>query len=204
MQIDRTLQTLIPEAEVHARVVELARQIDADYADADELVLIGVLRGAFIFLADLSRRLKTPHRVDFIAVASYGDSTVSSGAVRLIMDVRTDVTGRHVLIVEDIVDTGYTIAYLREMLLARHPASLRTCALLRKLERHEVDVEVDYLGFDIRDVWVVGYGLDFADRFRTLPYIGVVSPDDAAADGGTPTSDANAPIPGAPAPDVAR
>lgn len=204
MQIDRTLQTLIPEAEVHARVVELARQIDADYADADELVLIGVLRGAFIFLADLSRRLKTPHRVDFIAVASYGDSTVSSGAVRLIMDVRTDVTGRHVLIVEDIVDTGYTIAYLREMLLARHPASLRTCALLRKLERHEVDVEVDYLGFDIRDVWVVGYGLDFADRFRTLPYIGVVSPDGAAADGGTPTSDANAPIPGAPAPDVAR
>lgn len=208
MQIDRTLQTLIPEADVHARVAELARQIDADYADADEIVLIGVLRGAFIFLADLSRCLKTPHRVDFIAVASYGDGTVSSGAVRLIMDVRTNVTGRHVLIVEDIVDTGYTIEYLTEMLLARHPASLRTCALLRKLERHEVDVKVDYLGFDIRDVWVVGYGLDFADRFRTLPYIGVVSPDDvspaAAADGGAPPPDADAPIPGAPVPDEGR
>ncbi|RIL09260.1 hypoxanthine phosphoribosyltransferase [bacterium] len=178
MPIEDTLQTLIPEAEVHARIEALARQIDADYAGAGEIVLIGVLRGAFIFLADLSRRLATPHRVDFIALASYDDGTRSSGVVRLIMDLRTSVTGKHVVIVEDIVDTGYTIAYLTEILQARHPASLRTCALLRKLERHEVDVRVDYLGFDIPDVWVVGYGLDYADRFRTLPYIGVVTPED--------------------------
>jgi hypoxanthine phosphoribosyltransferase len=169
--------TLIPETQIQARVSELARQIDRDYADADEIILIGVLRGAFIFLADLSRQLRVPHRVDFIALSSYPEGTESTGVVRLIMDLRTNITAKHVLIIEDIVDTGYTIEYLELTLAARHPASLKTCALLRKLDRRVVDVKVDYLGFDIPDVWVVGYGLDYSDHFRTLPYIGVVNPD---------------------------
>jgi hypoxanthine phosphoribosyltransferase len=171
------LTTLITEDRIRARVGELARQIDADYAGAEELLLIGVLRGAFIFLADLSRQLSVPHRVDFIALSSYPEGTESTGVVRLIMDLRTNVTGKHVLIIEDIVDTGYTIEYLERSLAARQPASLKACALLRKLDRRVVDVKVDYLGFDIPDVWVVGYGLDYGDHFRTLPYIGVVEPD---------------------------
>jgi len=168
---------LISEAEIAARVDELAVQISADYADKPEVYLVGVLRGAFIFLADLCRRLTVEHHVDFIALSSYGDSAHSSGAVRLIMDVRSDLEGRHVLIVEDIVDTGHTLKYLHEALAARHPASLRSVALVRKPDRAEVEVEVDYLGFDIPDVWVVGYGLDLADRHRTLPYIGQVDAD---------------------------
>lgn len=170
-------KSLISEARIAARVDELAAQISADYADSSEVYLIGVLRGAFIFLADLSRRLTVEHHVDFIALSSYGDTSTSRGAVRLIMDVRTDLEGRHVLIVEDIVDTGHTLKYLHETLAARHPASLRSVALVRKPDRAEVDVHIDYLGFDIPDVWVVGYGLDLADRHRTLPYIGQVEAD---------------------------
>jgi len=176
IRLDALPAPLISEAEIQDRIAALARRIDADYEAAGEILLIGVLRGAFIFLADLSRRLRVPHRVDFMALSSYGSATESSGAVRLIMDLRTSITGTHVLIVEDIVDTGYTIEYLMRTLSARQPASLRTCSLLRKLDRHEVDVRIDYLGFDIPDVWVVGFGLDFEDRFRTLPYIGVVEP----------------------------
>lgn len=168
---------LISEARIHARVAELAAEINRDYADATDLVLVGVLRGAFIFLADLSRRLTVPHAVDFIALSSYDStSTDPSGAVRLIMDLRSPIAGRHVLIVEDIVDTGYTLAYLLDTFAARHPASLKACALVRKPDRAKVEVPLDYLGFDIPDVWVVGYGLDWADRYRTLPYIGVVEP----------------------------
>lgn len=167
-------RALIDAARIDARVAELARQIDADYAGADEVLLVGVLRGAFIFLADLARRLQTPNRVDFIALSSYGAGTVSSGEVRLIMDLKSAVAGRHLLIVEDIVDSGHTLDYLLRLLAAREPASLRSCALLRKLARREVDVEPDYLGFDIPDLWVVGYGLDHADHYRTLPYIGVI------------------------------
>ena len=168
---------LISESTISDRVDELAAQISADYGDSSDVYLIGVLRGAFIFLADLSRRLTVEHHVDFIALSSYGDASTSPGAVRLIMDVRTDLEGRHVLIVEDIVDTGHTLKYLHETLAARHPASLRSVALVRKPDRAEVDVQVDYLGFDIPDVWVVGYGLDFDDRYRTLPYIGLVEAD---------------------------
>lgn len=167
---------LISEAEIARRVDELARRISADHAGVPELVLIGVLRGAFIFLADLSRRLTVPCRVDFIALSSYERGAAPSGAVRLVMDLRVDVAGKHVLVVEDIVDSGHTLAYLVDTLRARHPASLRTCVLSRKPDRLEVDVTLDYVGFDIPDRWVVGYGLDLGDRWRTLPYIGVVNP----------------------------
>jgi hypoxanthine phosphoribosyltransferase len=169
------LQTLISEDLIAERVGELAATISADYASAEELVLIGVLKGSFIFLADLARRLTIPHRIEFIAVTSYGeDESTDPGAVRLLMDVRHDFGGQPVLVVEDIVDTGHTLAYLLKLLDARGPASLDACTLLRKPDRSEVDVDVAYLGFDIPDVWVVGYGLDFAERHRTLPSICVI------------------------------
>jgi len=160
---------IVSEEAIQTRVAELAAQIDRDYAGVDRLYMVGILKGAFIFLADLTRRLSTPHVVDFMALSSYGDST-SSGAVRILMDLRQPIEGRHVLIVEDIVDTGSTLAYLQKNLLGRNPASLRTCVLVRK-RRDNHDTPIDYLGFDIPDVWVVGYGLDFADMHRTLPFI---------------------------------
>ena len=169
---------LISEEEIQSRVLELAAQISSDYDDKGEIVLVGVLKGSFIFLADLSRRLSIPRTIEFIAVSSYGNGSKSSGAVRLVMDVRGNIEGKHVLIVEDIVDTGHTLKYLIGMLESHRPASVKTCALVRKAESAEVDVDVDYLGFDIGDEWVVGYGLDFAEQNRTLPYIGVVTPDD--------------------------
>ncbi len=169
---------LISEADIQRRVTELAAQISGDYAGAGEITLIAVLKGAFIFLADLSRRLTVPRRIEFMALSSYEEGSVHSGAVRLVMDLREGVEGRHILVVEDIVDTGRTLHYLIELLKTREPASVRTCALVRKKDRHEVEVDIDYLGFDIPDVWVVGYGLDYAERHRALPYIGVVEPDD--------------------------
>ena len=168
---------LISEANIQKRVTELAEQISADYADNGDVVLIGVLKGAFIFLADLSRQLTIPRTIEFIAVSSYGAGS-DSGAVRLVMDVRGNIEGRHVLIIEDIVDTGHTLTYLIGMLKSHGPASIRTCALLHKVERAEVDVEIDYVGFGIGDEWVVGYGLDYAEKNRTLPYIGNVQPTD--------------------------
>ncbi len=169
---------LLDEATIQRRVHELATQISADYADVDELVLVGVLKGAFIFMADLARCLTIPHSVDFIALSSYGSrGAARSDAVRLIMDTRAPVTGKEVLIVEDIVDTGYTLQYLVRNFQARNPASLRTCTLTSKPTRHEVAVQLDYLGFEIPDVWVVGYGLDYADRYRTLPYIAALKPE---------------------------
>ena len=161
---------LIPVEEIQARVSELARKISADYENVDQLYLIGVLKGAFIFLADLTRQLNVPHLVDFMALSSYGKTTVS-GAVRIVMDLREPIEGQHVLIVEDIVDSGQTLSYLYRILKGRNPASLHTCVLLQK-KRDSLDVPIDYLGFEIPDVWVVGYGLDFADQYRTLPYIG--------------------------------
>jgi hypoxanthine phosphoribosyltransferase len=168
---------LISEETVQRRVGELAAQINADYADVGELVLVGILKGAFIFLADLTRRLHVPHVVDFMALSTYGMGAEISGAVRIIMDLRQPIVGRHVLIVEDIVDTGLTLDYLYHTLKSRQPASLRSCALLSKSERRKVEVNINYLGFEIPDVWVVGYGLDYGDRHRTLPYIGVLSPE---------------------------
>jgi hypoxanthine phosphoribosyltransferase len=174
----KTPKILIGEEDIQARVAELAERISKDYEDCDELVLVGVLKGSFIFLADLSRKLTIPRVIEFIAVSSYGSGSRSSGAVRLVMDVRGNIEGKHVLIVEDIVDTGHTLKYLIGMLDSHGPESVRTCALVRKADRAEVDVHVDYLGFDIPDEWVVGYGLDYAEENRTLPYIGIVKPAD--------------------------
>lgn len=176
---EKTPDVLISEDDIQARILELAAQISADYGNDDDLVMVGVLKGSFIFLADLSRRLSIPRTIEFIAVSSYGNGSVSSGAVRLVMDVRGNIEGKHVLIVEDIVDTGHTLKYLIGMMKSHRPASVKTAALVRKADSAEVDVEVDYLGFDIGDEWVVGYGLDYAEQNRTLPYIGVIKPDDA-------------------------
>ena len=171
-------KTLISEKEILKRVDELAAEISLDYADKGELVLIGVLKGSFIFLADLSRRLSIPRHIEFIAVSSYEHGSIRSGAVRLVMDVRRSIEGKHVLVVEDIVDTGHTLHYLINMLKSRNPASIRTCTLLHKEHCTEVDIEIDYLGFSIGDEWVVGYGLDYDEKDRTLPYIGVIEPTD--------------------------
>ena len=172
-------EVLISEDDIQARVLELAEQISSDY-EGEEIVLVGVLKGSFIFLADLSRRLSIPRTIEFIAVSSYGNGSVSSGAVRLVMDVRGNLDGKHVLIVEDIVDTGHTLKYLIGMMKSHRPASVKTAALVRKAESAEVDVTIDYLGFDIGDEWVVGYGLDYAEQNRTLPYIGIVKPSEAS------------------------
>jgi hypoxanthine phosphoribosyltransferase len=174
--LEREPEVLISHEAIEARLAELGARISADHAGADHLVLVGVLRGAFMFLADLARHIRVPTQVDFIAVASYNDDTTHSGEVRLIMDVRHAVNGQHVLIVEDIVDSGLTMEYLLRVLGARHPASLRVCTMLRKPDRLQVPVAIDYVGFDIPDVWVVGYGMDLADRYRSLPYIGVIDP----------------------------
>lgn len=169
---------LISESDIEKRVTELAIQISGDYQDKGDLVLVGVLKGAFVFLADLSRRLTIPRTIEFIAVSSYQSGSLSSGAVRLVMDVRGSIEGRHVLIVEDIVDTGHTLKYLIGMLQSHRPASIRTCTLLHKADSAEVDIDIDYIGFSIGDEWVVGYGLDYAEHDRTLPYIGTVTPTD--------------------------
>ena len=160
---------LVPEDTIQAHVKVLAHQISLDYADIERLYLVGVLRGAFIFLADLVRHLTIPHVVDFMSVSSYGKSTVS-GEVRIVLDLREPIVNQHVIIVEDIVDSGKTLSYLYHTLQGRSPASLRTCSLVRKHREH-IDVPIHYLGFNIPDVWVVGYGLDYADTHRTLPYI---------------------------------
>lgn len=172
-------RTLISEADISARVDALAAAISRDYteAGAEEVLLVAVLRGAFIFLADLSRRLTVPCAVDFISVSSYTGAE-QAGDVRLILDVRSSLKDRHVLLVEDIVDSGHTLDYLLRTFGARGPASLKTCVLTRKPGSMEVEVPLDYLGFDIPDEWVVGYGLDLGDKHRTLPYIGIVSPED--------------------------
>jgi hypoxanthine phosphoribosyltransferase len=170
------MKVLIPEAKIEQRVAELAAEISRDYA-GEEVLLVGVLRGCFIFLADLARRLTVPRRIDFIAVHSYQGA--ASGAVRLIMDLRSDIEGRHVLIVEDIIDSGQTLDYLLQTLRARRPASLKTCVFVRKQRQSALDVEVDYLGLEIPDVWVVGYGLDYADQHRALPYIAAIEPGES-------------------------
>ncbi len=170
-------RVLLAQQTIQKRAGELAAQISADYADAQDLVMVGVLKGVYIFMADLTRSLTLPTHVDFIALSSYNQSATSTGEVRIIMDTRARIRNRHVIIVEDIVDTGYTLEYLHSLFLARHPASLRTCVLLSKPDRRQVEVHIDYLGFEIPDVWVVGYGLDYSDEYRTLPYIAELMPE---------------------------
>jgi hypoxanthine phosphoribosyltransferase len=165
---------LVSTDQIQIRVKELADEISKDYADVKQIYLIGILKGAFIFLADLCRQLQIPHIVDFMAVSSYGKTTMT-GAVRLIMDLREPIDGQHAIIVEDIADSGKTLKYLYQVLKWHNPASLKTCVLLRK-NRDNLDVPINYLGFDIPNAWVVGYGLDYADRFRTLPYIAELNP----------------------------
>ena len=173
---DFELEVLISEADIERRVTELADEISRDYAADEELVLVGILKGAFVFLADLSRKLSIPRRVEFMALSSYEEGSVASDSVRLVMDMRENIEGKHVLIVEDIVDTGRTLKFLVELLSTRKPKSIKTCALVRKPDRAAVDAKIDYLGFEIPDVWVVGYGLDFDEQDRTLPYIAAMKP----------------------------
>jgi len=170
-------EILITEEELQAKIAELGRAISADYQGKD-LLMICILRGAVIFLSDLSRQITIPHEMDFMAVSSYGGTrTESSGVVRILMDLRTSIEGRNVLIVEDIVDTGLTLDYIIDNLKTRRPASLRICTLLNKQERRQVDVPLDYVGFDIPDKFVVGYGLDYDEKYRNLPFIGVLKPE---------------------------
>ena len=165
------LTILLDEATIQTRVEELAAEISTTYEGEGELVLVGVLKGAFVFLADLSRTLSIPRRIEFMAVSSYESGDVSSGTVRMVMDLRESIENKHVLIVEDIVDTGRTLRYLTDLLKARNPASVRTCAFVRKPDRIVVESPLDFLGFDLPDVWVVGYGLDYDEQYRTLPYV---------------------------------
>lgn len=169
-------EILVSTEALAARVKDLGDQISADYADRD-ILMIGVLRGAVIFMADLARAISRPVAIDFIAVSSYGASTHSSGVVRIIKDLDEDVAGKHLLIVEDIIDSGLTLKYLYDNLLSRKPASVRICTLLSKPSRRKVDVPVDYNGFTIPDDFVVGYGLDFAEKYRNLPFVGVLKPE---------------------------
>jgi len=168
-------EILIGTEELQAKVAELGRQISEDYRGQDPL-LICLLRGAVIFLSDLIRATDIPLEMDFMAISSYGNSTESSGVVRLVMDLKSNITGRNVLIVEDIVDTGRTLAYILDNLRTRRPADIKVCALLSKPSRREVQVKLDYIGFEIPDEFVVGYGLDYAENYRNLPFIGVLKP----------------------------
>ena len=167
-------EVLLEAAAVNARVAELGAEISADYEGRD-LLLIGVLKGAVFFMADLMRHLTVPCEVDFMAISSYGASTDSSGVVRILKDLDINIEGRHVLVVEDIIDSGLTLSYLMRNLESREPASLEVCALLTKPARREIDVPVRWIGFEIPNRFVIGYGLDFAERYRNLPYVGVLS-----------------------------
>jgi hypoxanthine phosphoribosyltransferase len=169
-----TVRVLIAEERIRTRVRELAAQISRDYAPADEVLLVGILKGSFMFLADLVRALTVAHDVDFMALSSYGARGDRRGEVRVVLDLRDSIRDRHVLVVEDIVDTGHTLAYLLSMLAARQPASLKTCTLVTKPSRREQPLTLEYVGFEIPDVWAVGYGLDYRERYRTLPYIGAL------------------------------
>jgi hypoxanthine phosphoribosyltransferase len=173
-QLDAAIdEILIDEETLAARVAELGSEVSADY-EGRELLLIGVLKGAVFFMADLMRHLTVTCEVDFMAISSYGDATDSSGIVRILKDLDISIEGRDVLVVEDIIDSGLTLSYLIRNLESREPASLEVCALLTKPSRREIDVPVRYVGFEIPNKFVVGYGLDFAERYRNLPYVGVL------------------------------
>lgn len=167
---------IVSEQEISDKIAELARTISADYADRDVL-LVGVLKGAVMFMSDLARALTRPVELEFMAVSSYGSAASSSGIVRILKDLDRDISGKHVLVVEDIIDSGLTLSWLLRNLSTRQPASLEVVALLRKPDAVKVDVPVRYLGFDIPNEFVVGYGLDYAQRYRDLPYVAILKPD---------------------------
>ena len=169
-------EVLIDEERLRGRIAELGEEVSLDYAGRD-LLLVGVLKGAVFFMADLMRHLTVTCEIDFMAISSYGAATDSSGVVRILKDLDINIAGREVLVVEDIIDSGLTLSYLIRNLEAREPASLEICALLTKPERREIDVPVRYVGFEIPNRFVIGYGLDFGERYRNLPYVGVLDPD---------------------------
>jgi hypoxanthine phosphoribosyltransferase len=169
-------EILIDEDALHRRIGELGEEISADYGGRD-LLLIGVLKGAVVFMADLMRRLTVPCEIDFMAISSYGGQTDSSGVVRILKDLDMNIKDRHVLVVEDIIDSGLTLSYLMRNLRSREPATLEICALMTKPSRREIDVPVRYVGFEIPNRFVIGYGLDFGERYRNLPYVGVLNPE---------------------------
>ena len=175
-------KVLISEDEIQDKLQELAKQISEDYRGQD-LLLVGVLKGAFVFMSDLARHIDLPLEFDFMAVSSYGSATKSSGVVRILKDLDYEISGRHVLLVEDIIDSGLTISYLLRYLQARGPASLEICSLFWKRGEQAVPLDVKYPGFEIPPVFVVGYGLDYAERYRNLPYIGVLRPSAYASEG---------------------
>lgn len=172
---ENILKILFKEEEIQKRVKELGQQITRDYRDKD-LFVIGILKGAVVFLSDLIREIKVPLQMDFMAVSSYGTSTHTSGVVRFLKDLELDIAGKDVLVVEDIVDTGLTLTYLKENLLARGPRSLKICTFLDKPSRRKIAITPDYNGYEIPDEFVVGYGLDYNEQYRHLPYIGVLNP----------------------------
>jgi hypoxanthine phosphoribosyltransferase len=171
---------LVASEDIRAKVRELGELITEDYR-GEKVLLVGILRGAVVFLSDLMRHLELPCEIDFMEVSSYGTGTQSSGVVRILKDLQEDITGRHVLIVEDIIDTGLTLSYLRRTLLQRKPASLEICALLSKPSRRRVELEVKYLGFEVPDEFVIGYGIDYAGAYRNLPDIRALRSEDAQA-----------------------
>lgn len=170
-------EILISEDRIQNRLQEIGERITADYKDKDNFLLVGVLKGAVIFMADLIRHIDLPLKVDFMAISSYGASTESSGVVRIMKDLEEDVEGKNLLIVEDIIDSGLTLSYMYNILKSRKPASIKICTLLDKPSRRKVDIKVDYLGFEIPDYFVVGYGLDYGEKYRNLPYICVLKPE---------------------------
>lgn len=169
-------EVLLSEEQIQARIGELAAQVSADYRGKD-LLLVCVLKGGILFLTDLMRRLDVPHAIDFMAISSYGASTETSGVVRILMDLNTSIEGKNVLIVEDIVDTGHTLDYILRNLSTRRPASLKVCSLLNKPSRRVIEVPIHYIGFDIPNKFVIGYGLDFGEKYRNLPFVGVLKPE---------------------------
>lgn len=168
-------EVLIDEKPLQERVAELGHQISQDYTSDDDLLLICILKGGVMFMTDLTRHIDTPHEIDFMAASSYGvGKRETTGAVRIDMDITSSISGRHVLIVEDIVDSGYTLRFVMDTLLARKPASLKLCTLLNKASRREINIPLDYVGFEIENKFVFGYGLDLDEKYRNIPFIGVV------------------------------
>ncbi len=170
-------RVLVTEEEIQDRIALLAGEMNALYSDAAPPILVCILKGAFMFLADLTRKLTFRHELDFMEISSYGKGTSSSGVVRILLDLASSIEGRHVIIVEDIVDTGHTLDYILRNFAARNPASVRVATLLNKPSRREVDVPVHFVGFEIPNEFVMGYGLDYAEQYRNVPYIGVLKPE---------------------------